>query len=159
MLLSEPAELLCLSKVTNMRVVAAILLLGLVGCRERQTDPKAVLTCMSSQPSRDAYSLVTQCEPLGESQRFAGTWFVAFETPLFKEGRPSKGDRLTQYHRLIVPSPVDDAVHKVDPAGYAAYDVVFMGRRSLLQQTSEPTTFIADEIISMRRVQVPMPPV
>jgi hypothetical protein len=142
-----------------MRVAAAILLLGLTCCREKHTDPKAVLACMSSQPNRDDYSLLTRCEPLGKSERIAGTWFVAFETSLFKEGRASTGDRLTEYHRLIVPTPVNDAVQKVDATGYAAYDVVFVGRRSLLQQTSEPSTFVADKIVSMRRVQVQLPPV
>src|SRR5689334_10870128 len=141
-----------------MRVAAALLLIGLVGCSEKQSDPKAVLACMSSQPSRDDYSLVTRCEPLGESERFVGTWFVGFETSLFKEGPASKGDRLTQYHRLIVPPAINGAVHKVDATGHAAYEVVFVGRRSLLQQTSEPTTFVADKIVSMRRVQMKAPP-
>jgi len=140
-----------------MRVAAAVLLLGLACCREKQTDVKEVLACMSSQPSRDDYSLVTRCEPLGKSERFAGTWFVAFETSLFEEGGASTSDRLTEYHRLVVPTPVNDAVHKVDASGYAAYDVVFVGRRSLLQ-TSEPSIFVADKIVSMRRVQKQLPP-
>ena len=142
-----------------MRIAAAFLLLGLACCREKQADPKAVLACMSSHPSRDDYSLVTSCEPLGKSEKIAGTWFVAFETSLFKEGRVARGDRLVEYHQLIVRAPVNDAVHKVDATGYAAYDVVFVGRRSLLQPNSEPRTFVADKIVSMRRVQVQLPPV
>lgn len=142
-----------------MRVAAAILLLALAGWREKQPDPEAVLTCMSSQPNRDDYSQVTRCEPLGKNERIAGTWFVAFETSLFKEGHASKGDRLTEYHRLIVPTTIGEAVHKIDAKGYAAYEVVFVGRRSLLQLPSEPRTFVADKIVSMRRVQVQLPPV
>src|SRR5690348_3378816 len=126
----------------HMRFAPAILLLGLACCREKQTDAKEVLTCMSSQTSRDDYSLATRCEPLGKSERFAGTWFVGFETSMFKEEGASRIDRSTDYHRLIVPTPLDDATHKVDSSGYAAYDVVFVGRRSLLQ-TSEPSTFVA----------------
>jgi hypothetical protein len=72
-----------------MRVAAAIWLLALAPWGDKQTDPKAVLTCMSSQPSRDDYALVTRCEALGKSERIAGTWFVAFETSLFKEGHAS----------------------------------------------------------------------
>jgi hypothetical protein len=141
-----------------MRFVAIVLLLGLASCREKQADPKAVLACMSSQPTHDEYLLVTRCEPLGKSERIAGTWFVAFEMSLFKEGEVSKSGRLTEYHQLVVPTQVDEAVHKVDATGYAAYDVVFVGRQSLLQLRSEPTTFVADKIISMRRVQVQLPP-
>jgi hypothetical protein len=142
-----------------MRVAAGILLLGLACCGEKQAGPKAVLTCMSSQPTHDDYSLVTRCEPLGKSETIAGTWFVAFETSLFKEGRVTRGDRLSEYHRLIVPAPVNDAVHKVDATGYAAYDVVFAGRRSLLQLNSDPSIFVLDKIISMQRIHVQLPPV
>ena len=142
-----------------MRVAAVILLLALACCRGKENDPDAVLACMRSQPNRDDYSLVARCEPLGRSERIAGTWFVAFETSLFREGHASTGDRLIEYHRLIVPTPVSGAVHKVDATGYAAYDVVFVGRRSLLIQAPEPSTIVADKIVSMRRVQVQLPPV
>ena len=112
---------------------------------------------MSSQSTHDDYLLVTRCEPLGKSERIAGTWFVAFEASLFKEGRPARGGRLTEYHELIVPAQLNDAVHKVDATGYAAYDVVFIGRRSLLQLKSEPSTIVADRVVSMRRVEAQLP--
>lgn len=142
-----------------MRVAAAALLLGLFACREKQTDSKAVLACMSAQPTRDNYSLTARCVPLGNSERFAGTWFVGFETSLFKVGGAVDGDRLTQYYPLIVPSPLNDAVHKLDAKGHAAYVLVFIGRRSLFQETSEPATLVADKIVSIRRIQVKLPPV
>ena len=75
-----------------MRVAAAILLLALAGWREKQPDPEAVLTCMSSQPNRDDYSQVTRCEPLGKNERIAGTWFVRWG--LRRPGRFSSGSGL-----------------------------------------------------------------
>lgn len=141
-----------------MRVAAAILLLGLACCHANEADPKAVLACMSSQPQRDDYSLTTKCEPLGKSERITGYWFVGFETSLFREGGVAKGESPSDYHQLIVPAPINIAVHKVDPVGYAGYDVVFEGRRSRLQIGPVPRTFVADKIISIRPVPVHSPP-
>ena len=140
-----------------MRIVAAILLLGFAGCREKQADPRQVLACMSSQPSHDEYLLVTRCEPLGKSEKMTGTWLVGFETSLFKEGSVKSGGRLSEYHQLVVPSRINDVVHKADATGYATYELVFVGRRSLLQYKSEPSTFVADRIISVRRAQMQPP--
>ena len=138
-----------------MRVAAAILLLGLTSCRDKQADPKSVLACMSSQPRHDDYSLVTRCEPLRNSERIAGTWLVGFETSLFREARASRDNRLTDYRQLIVPAPISDAVHERNAMGYKTYDIVFVGRRSQLKP--DPTTFVADRIISIRRVQMQPP--
>lgn len=143
----------------RMRVAAGILLLGLACCHQKRADPKPVLSCMASQQGHDDYLLVTRCEPLGKSERIAGTWFVAFELSLFKKGRPTRDDRLTQYHQLIVPAPLNAAVHKIDATGVAAYEIVFMGRRSLVQAGPEPNIFVADKIISMRRIEANLPPV
>jgi hypothetical protein len=140
-----------------MRMFAAMLFLGLCGCHQRDADPSAILNCMRSTHSNDAYLLSTECEPLGKSERIAGTWFVGFELSRFKEGRPSEGDRMFQYHELIVPAALDTAVHKNDAGAITSYDLVFVGRRSLLHLDSEPNTFVLDKLVSIRRAQVQLP--
>ena len=145
------------------RHVKAIAVVGslLAAChpkeQEKQSDPKAVSACMAAQNSHDNYLLVTTCEPLGQQAKLQGTWFVGFEMSVFRKGYagvPADFGTIDKQSQLIVPTALDETVHAKDSEGPSAFQISFLGRESALPAVGGAKLFVADRILSLRRVAI-----
>ncbi|WP_309661278.1 hypothetical protein [Sphingomonas sp.] len=136
---------------------------ALIGCSTKASDEtakaKSVLACMSHQRSTDDYLLVTECEPLGVSEKFAGTWFVGFEVSTFRDNYtvvPAESGLSSGQYQLIVQKQLSFKAHLNDATKPMAYQIEFRGRKSLLKAGANKGTIVLDHLFAIRSVPLGM---
>lgn len=110
---------------------------------------------MHAQESHDDYVRVTKCEPLGPKESIKGTWFVGFEESLFRidYGKvPADVGNRNDIYRLIAPEPLNTVAHEKDAVSATAYQITFVGRKSLLPPLGGQSTIVLDNVISIHPV-------
>lgn len=141
------------------RLIATLSLLASIqACRPanepERNDLSSVVRCMEKQEDRDSYLLVTKCEPLGPAKEFLGTWFDGFEEAEFEEGYSTVPARLESRGGVeLVFSPASrKLVPQADEDRASAYQIRFIGRKSLVAEDRPFTTVVVDRLISIREV-------
>jgi hypothetical protein len=147
---------------TRFFIVPILIVGGLAACHAPDTQkslgPKEVSACMAAEHSHDDYLLTTKCEPLASPEEFQGTWFVGYEVSVFRKGYsgvPAEiGSRLSDVDEIVVPASLSKKAHARDSAGPSAYQLVFVGRVSMLPAMPGQRLVVLDRLISIRRVPV-----